>query len=53
MLFCRCSGEDYLISQGIAPTNMAMWENIVALLCMTVIFLLIAYLKLRFMRKFT
>uniref|UniRef100_A0A8C9EHG6 ABC transporter domain-containing protein n=1 Tax=Pavo cristatus TaxID=9049 RepID=A0A8C9EHG6_PAVCR len=49
----RCSGEDYLISQGIAPTNMAMWENIVALLCMTVIFLLIAYLKLRFMRKFT
>ncbi|XP_042674061.1 broad substrate specificity ATP-binding cassette transporter ABCG2 isoform X2 [Centrocercus urophasianus] len=49
----RCSGEDYLISQGIAPTNMAMWENIIALLCMTVIFLLIAYLKLRFMRKFT
>ncbi|NXJ07044.1 ABCG2 protein, partial [Odontophorus gujanensis] len=53
MLFCRCSGEDYLVSQGIATTNMAMWENIVALLCMTVIFLLIAYLKLRFMRKFT
>ncbi|XP_032301136.1 broad substrate specificity ATP-binding cassette transporter ABCG2 isoform X2 [Coturnix japonica] len=49
----RCSGEDYLISQGIQPTNMAMWENIVALLCMTVIFLLIAYLKLRFMKKFT
>ncbi|XP_072195779.1 broad substrate specificity ATP-binding cassette transporter ABCG2 isoform X2 [Excalfactoria chinensis] len=49
----KCSGEDYLISQGIEPTNMGMWENIVALLCMTIIFLLIAYLKLRFMKKFT
>ncbi|NXC39840.1 ABCG2 protein, partial [Penelope pileata] len=53
MLFCRCSGEAYLCSQGIAPTDWAMWENIVALLCMTVIFLIIAYAKLRFMRKFT
>ncbi|NXW39800.1 ABCG2 protein, partial [Nyctiprogne leucopyga] len=53
MLFCRCSGEAYLCSQGIAPTNYAMWENIVALLCMTLIFLIIAYVKLRFMRKFT
>ncbi|NXL86959.1 ABCG2 protein, partial [Alectura lathami] len=53
LLFCRCSGEDYLCSQGIAPTDWAMWENIVALLCMTVIFLTIAYAKLRFMKKFT
>ncbi|NXM68698.1 ABCG2 protein, partial [Serilophus lunatus] len=53
MLFCRCSGEAYLCSQGIAPTTWAMWENIVALFCMTVIFLVIAYAKLRFMRKFT
>ncbi|XP_059707464.1 broad substrate specificity ATP-binding cassette transporter ABCG2-like isoform X2 [Haemorhous mexicanus] len=48
-----CSGEAYLCSQGIAPTDWAMWENIVALFCMTVIFLIIAYAKLRFMRKFT
>ncbi|NWX15192.1 ABCG2 protein, partial [Aegotheles bennettii] len=53
LLFCRCSGEAYLCSQGIAPTDWAMWENIVALFCMTVIFLIIAYAKLRFMRKFT
>ncbi|NXK14782.1 ABCG2 protein, partial [Herpetotheres cachinnans] len=53
MLFCRCTGEAYLCSQGISPTNWAMWENIVALFCMTVIFLIIAYAKLRFMRKFT
>ncbi|NXG16990.1 ABCG2 protein, partial [Grallaria varia] len=53
MPFCRCSGEAYLCSQGIAPTSWAMWENIVALFCMTVIFLIIAYAKLRFMRKFT
>ncbi|NWI44951.1 ABCG2 protein, partial [Picathartes gymnocephalus] len=53
VLFCRCSGEAYLCSQGIAPTSWAMWENIVALFCMTIIFLIIAYAKLRFMRKFT
>ncbi|NXM59542.1 ABCG2 protein, partial [Illadopsis cleaveri] len=53
LLFCRCYGEAYLCSQGIAPTSWAMWENIVALFCMTVIFLTIAYAKLRFMRKFT
>uniref|UniRef100_A0A452HX07 ABC transporter domain-containing protein n=1 Tax=Gopherus agassizii TaxID=38772 RepID=A0A452HX07_9SAUR len=50
---CRCYGETYLCSQGIASTNWAMWENIVALGCMTAIFLLIAYGKLRFMKKFT
>uniref|UniRef100_A0A8C3SKQ7 ABC-2 type transporter transmembrane domain-containing protein n=1 Tax=Chelydra serpentina TaxID=8475 RepID=A0A8C3SKQ7_CHESE len=48
-----CYGETYLCSQGIASTNWAMWENIVALGCMTAIFLLIAYGKLRFMKKFT
>uniref|UniRef100_A0A8C8SU54 ABC transporter domain-containing protein n=1 Tax=Pelusios castaneus TaxID=367368 RepID=A0A8C8SU54_9SAUR len=48
-----CYGETYLCSQGITPTNWAMWENIVALVCMTAIFLLIAYGKLRFMKKFT
>ncbi|NXU53759.1 ABCG2 protein, partial [Turnix velox] len=53
MLFCRCSGEAYLCSQGITPSDWAMWENIVALFCMTVIFLIIAYAKLRFMKKFT
>uniref|UniRef100_A0A8C3UFL3 ABC transporter domain-containing protein n=1 Tax=Catharus ustulatus TaxID=91951 RepID=A0A8C3UFL3_CATUS len=46
-------GEVLSINQGIAPTSWAMWENIVALFCMTVIFLIIAYAKLRFMRKFT
>ncbi|KAL8186748.1 UNVERIFIED_CONTAM: hypothetical protein K2H54_007123 [Gekko kuhli] len=49
----NCYGEQYLCSQGVALTNWAMWENIVALLCMTVIFLTIAYTKLRFMKKFT
>ncbi|XP_019358066.1 PREDICTED: ATP-binding cassette sub-family G member 2-like [Gavialis gangeticus] len=48
-----CYGETYLCSQGITPTNWAMWENIVALVCMTSIFLLIAYAKLRLMKKFT
>ncbi|XP_077207207.1 broad substrate specificity ATP-binding cassette transporter ABCG2-like isoform X2 [Paroedura picta] len=48
-----CSGEQYLCGQGVELTDWAMWENIVALLCMIVIFLTIAYAKLRFMKKFT
>uniref|UniRef100_A0A4W3GF72 ATP-binding cassette sub-family G member 2-like n=1 Tax=Callorhinchus milii TaxID=7868 RepID=A0A4W3GF72_CALMI len=48
-----CYGEEYLCSQGIGIDDWAMWENIVALLCMTIIFLTITYMKLRFMRKYT
>ncbi|XP_048362367.1 broad substrate specificity ATP-binding cassette transporter ABCG2-like [Sphaerodactylus townsendi] len=48
-----CFGEQYLCGQGVEPNDWAMWENIVALLWMTAIFLTIAYIKLRFMRKFT
>ncbi|XP_030060706.1 ATP-binding cassette sub-family G member 2 isoform X2 [Microcaecilia unicolor] len=48
-----CNGEEYLCSQGNGIDNWAMWENIVALICMTVIFLVITYVKLRLMKKFT
>ncbi|XP_064419148.1 broad substrate specificity ATP-binding cassette transporter ABCG2 [Latimeria chalumnae] len=48
-----CFGEDYLYSQGIGSDNWALWENIVALGCMTIIFVTIAYLKLKFTRKYT
>ncbi|XP_028937010.1 broad substrate specificity ATP-binding cassette transporter ABCG2 isoform X2 [Ornithorhynchus anatinus] len=48
-----CYGEKYLCSQGVGVSNWAMWENILALVCMTLIFLSIAYVKLRFMKKFT
>ncbi|MBN3295870.1 ABCG2 protein, partial [Amia calva] len=48
-----CYGEVYLCGQGIGYDNWAMWENIVALACMTVICFGIAYVKLHTMRKFT
>ncbi|KAM4900300.1 broad substrate specificity ATP-binding cassette transporter ABCG2 isoform 1-T2 [Sylvia borin] len=48
-----CTGEDYLASQGIDPSPWGLWQNHVALACMTLIFLTIAYLKLRFMKKFS
>ncbi|XP_029465541.1 ATP-binding cassette sub-family G member 2-like [Rhinatrema bivittatum] len=48
-----CYGEEHLCSQGIGIDNWAMWENIVALICMTIIFLGITYVKLRLMKKFT
>lgn len=48
-----CYGEAYLCNQGIGYEDWDMWQNIVALVCMTIIFLTIAYCKLRFMKKFT
>ncbi|MBN3295871.1 ABCG2 protein, partial [Amia calva] len=48
-----CYGEAYLCGQGIGYDNWAMWENIVALGCMTVIFLSIAGIKLHTIKKFT
>ncbi|KAG5844911.1 hypothetical protein ANANG_G00133180 [Anguilla anguilla] len=48
-----CTGEQFLENQGIAYTAWGLWQNHLALTIMTVIFLLIAYLKLRFIKKFT
>ncbi|XP_062311062.1 broad substrate specificity ATP-binding cassette transporter ABCG2 [Osmerus eperlanus] len=48
-----CTGEDFLRNQGIDYSSWGLWQNHVALLCMTTIFLIIAYLKLRFIKKFT
>uniref|UniRef100_A0A670YZE4 ABC-type xenobiotic transporter n=1 Tax=Pseudonaja textilis TaxID=8673 RepID=A0A670YZE4_PSETE len=48
-----CTGEDYLEMQGIGTTAWDLWQNHVALTCMTIIFLTIAYLKLKFLKKYT
>ncbi|NWR48535.1 ABCG2 protein, partial [Regulus satrapa] len=54
VFICRgCTGEEYLESQGIDPSPWGLWQNHLALACMIVIFLTIAYLKLHFMKKFT
>uniref|UniRef100_A0A8C9TXN8 Broad substrate specificity ATP-binding cassette transporter ABCG2 n=1 Tax=Scleropages formosus TaxID=113540 RepID=A0A8C9TXN8_SCLFO len=59
LIFCvhsfasRCTGEEYLEYQGINYSTWGLWQNHVALVVMTVIFLCIAYLKLRFIKKFT
>ncbi|NXY34008.1 ABCG2 protein, partial [Pomatorhinus ruficollis] len=51
---CRiCTGEDHLRSQDIDGSPWGLWQNHVALACMTFIFLAIAYLKLHFMKKFS
>ncbi|NXB71007.1 ABCG2 protein, partial [Donacobius atricapilla] len=51
---CRiCTGEDYLKSQGIDASPWGLWQNHLAMACMTLIFLTIAYLKLHFMKKFS
>ncbi|KAF3852526.1 hypothetical protein F7725_005881 [Dissostichus mawsoni] len=46
----NCSYLDYL---GIEYTTWGLWENHVALTVMTFIFFIIAYLKLRYIKKFT
>ncbi|KAL1249257.1 hypothetical protein QQF64_020262 [Cirrhinus molitorella] len=49
-----CStGEDFLNDQGIDYSPWGLWQNHLALGIMTSIFLVIAYLKLRFIKKFT
>ncbi|XP_023283991.1 ATP-binding cassette sub-family G member 2-like [Seriola lalandi dorsalis] len=48
-----CTGEQYLDYLGIEYTPWGLWENHVALTVMSVIFLIIAYLKLRNIKKFT
>ncbi|XP_052029783.1 broad substrate specificity ATP-binding cassette transporter ABCG2 [Apodemus sylvaticus] len=48
-----CTGDGYLISQGIDLSPWGLWKNHVALACMIVIFLTIAYLKLLFLKKYS
>ncbi|KAL1249214.1 hypothetical protein QQF64_020219 [Cirrhinus molitorella] len=49
-----CStGEEFLSIQGINYSTWGLWQNHLALGIMTLIFLIIAYLKLRFIKKFT
>ncbi|KAJ1218524.1 hypothetical protein NDU88_006102 [Pleurodeles waltl] len=47
------TGEEFLALQGLGPSSWDLWQNHVALGCMTIIFLSIAYLKLFFMKKMT
>ncbi|NXG60811.1 ABCG2 protein, partial [Hemiprocne comata] len=48
-----CTGEEYLKNQGIDASSWGLWQNHLALACMTVLFLTIAYLKLYLMKKFS
>lgn len=53
LCYFRCTGEQYLDYLGIHYTAWGLWENHVALTIMTIVFLIIAYLKLRYIKKFT
>ncbi|KFZ50611.1 ATP-binding cassette sub-family G member 2, partial [Antrostomus carolinensis] len=54
VFLCRwCTGDEYLKNQGIDASSWGLWQNHLALACMTIIFLIIAYLKLHFMKKFS
>uniref|UniRef100_A0A4W4DSG5 ABC transporter domain-containing protein n=1 Tax=Electrophorus electricus TaxID=8005 RepID=A0A4W4DSG5_ELEEL len=47
------SGEQFLMEQGIDYSTWGLWQNHVAMATMTIVFLSIAYFKLRFIKKFT
>ncbi|GAB5570644.1 broad substrate specificity ATP-binding cassette transporter ABCG2 isoform X1 [Prionailurus iriomotensis] len=51
--YATCTGEEFLVNQGIDISPWGLWKNHVALACMIVIFLIIAYLKLLFLKKFS
>ncbi|XP_056299345.1 broad substrate specificity ATP-binding cassette transporter ABCG2 isoform X2 [Pseudoliparis swirei] len=48
-----CTGEEFLEEQGVDFSTWGFWQNHLALGVMTFCFLSIAYIKLRFIRKFT
>ncbi|XP_035462612.2 broad substrate specificity ATP-binding cassette transporter ABCG2 [Scophthalmus maximus] len=48
-----CTGEEFLTEQGVDYSPWGFWQNHVALGVMTICFLTITYLKLRFIRKFS
>ncbi|KAM3857476.1 broad substrate specificity ATP-binding cassette transporter ABCG2-like [Diretmus argenteus] len=48
-----CTGEEFLVQQGVDFSTWGLWQNHLALGLMTCCFLTIAYLKLRFIKKFT
>nr|XP_021484087.1 ATP-binding cassette sub-family G member 2-like [Meriones unguiculatus] len=48
-----CTGDDHLKNQGIDLSPWGLWKNHVALACMSIIFLTIAYLKLVFLKKYS
>lgn len=47
------TGEMVLENQGVDYSTWGLWQNHLALIVMNIVFLSIAYLKLRFIRKFT
>nr|XP_055060493.1 broad substrate specificity ATP-binding cassette transporter ABCG2d [Misgurnus anguillicaudatus] len=47
-----CTGEQHLNFQGIDYSTWGLWQNHIALTVMTFVFLSIAYVKLRFIKKF-
>ncbi|XP_030879438.1 ATP-binding cassette sub-family G member 2 [Leptonychotes weddellii] len=51
--YAICTGEEFLLNQGIDLSQWGLWKNHVALACMIVIFLTIAYLKLLFLKKYS
>uniref|UniRef100_A0A8C1XF50 ATP-binding cassette, sub-family G (WHITE), member 2a n=1 Tax=Cyprinus carpio TaxID=7962 RepID=A0A8C1XF50_CYPCA len=53
LTFLSTLREDFLIEQGIDYSTWGLWHNHLALGIMTLIFLIIAYLKLRFIKKST
>uniref|UniRef100_A0AAQ5ZME1 Broad substrate specificity ATP-binding cassette transporter ABCG2 n=1 Tax=Amphiprion ocellaris TaxID=80972 RepID=A0AAQ5ZME1_AMPOC len=48
-----CTGEQHLEYQGINYSDWGLWQNHVALMVMTILFQSVAYLKLRFIKKFS
>lgn len=51
-LVCQ-TGEKILEEQGVDYSTWGLWQNHLAMFLMNIIFLSIAYLKLRFIKKFT
>ncbi|XP_048669544.1 broad substrate specificity ATP-binding cassette transporter ABCG2-like isoform X1 [Marmota marmota marmota] len=49
--FLICTGEEFLIIQGLSLSPWSLWINHLGLACMMFVFLVIAYLKMLFLKK--
>ncbi|XP_040149041.2 broad substrate specificity ATP-binding cassette transporter ABCG2 isoform X3 [Ictidomys tridecemlineatus] len=46
-----CTGEEYLTMLGIDLSPLGLWKNLLGLACMIILFLIITYLKLIFLKN--
>uniref|UniRef100_A0A8C9QMV3 Broad substrate specificity ATP-binding cassette transporter ABCG2 n=1 Tax=Spermophilus dauricus TaxID=99837 RepID=A0A8C9QMV3_SPEDA len=51
--YFRCTGEEFLIVQGMDLSPWGLWQNLLGLVVLMIFFLIITYFRLLFLRKYS